>query len=89
MLYLQEEGPASKSEIVRHLITWEYNSHPGEVSNKAAQRVKIDLHHKLLPQLKDAKLIEYNKQSEMVVIRDLPELAELCLDHCESADLPS
>jgi DNA-binding transcriptional ArsR family regulator len=89
MLYLQEEDSASKSEIVHHLITWKYDSHPDEVSDKAVKRVRIDLHHKHLPKLEDAGLIEYDRRSEMVLVRDLPELAELCLDHCESADLPS
>jgi hypothetical protein len=35
------------------------------------------------------KIVGYDRRSEMVLVRDLPELAELCLDHCESADLPS
>ncbi|ELY56263.1 hypothetical protein C491_14987 [Natronococcus amylolyticus DSM 10524] len=89
MLYLQQEGPASKSEIAHQLITWKYDSHSDEISDKAVKRVKMNLHHKHLPELKDAGLVEYDRRSEMVLVRDLPELAELCLDHCESADLPS
>lgn len=87
--YLQSEGPASKGEIADQLVTWKCDSHPDEASDEVIERVKMNLHHKHLPRLKDAELIEYDRRSEMVLIRDLPELAELCLDHCESADLPS
>lgn len=89
ILYLQEAGPASKSEIAHQLMTWKCDSHPDEASEKAVKRVKINLHHKHLPELKDAGLIECDRRSEMVLVRDLPELAALCLDHCESADSPS
>ena len=87
--YLQNEGPASKSEISHQLVAWEHDSPPSEVSDNAVKKVKVDLHHKHLPELKDAGLVEYDRRSEMVLVRDLPELAELCLDHCESVDLPS
>ncbi|NKE38063.1 helix-turn-helix transcriptional regulator [Natronococcus sp. JC468] len=87
--YLRDEGPAPKSEISHQLVAWEYDSKPSEVPDKAVERVKINLYHIHLPELKDAGLIEYDRRSETVLVRDLPELAELCLDHCESADLPS
>jgi DNA-binding transcriptional ArsR family regulator len=85
--YLRNEGAASKREISHQLIVWEYDSEPSEVPDNVVERVKVDLHHKHLPELKDAGLIEYDRRSEMVLVRDLPELAELCLDHCKSADL--
>ena len=87
--HLQEEGPASQSEIAHQLVRWNYDSPPDEVSDKAVERIKINLHHEHLPQLEDAGLIEYDRRSKMLLVRDLPELAEVCLDHCESADLPS
>ncbi|MDG5821910.1 winged helix-turn-helix domain-containing protein [Natronococcus sp. A-GB7] len=87
--HLQEEGSASQSEIAHQLVRWNYDSPPDEVSDKAVERIKINLHHEHLPQLEDAGLIEYDRRSKMLLVRDLPELAEVCLDHCESVDLPS
>ncbi|MDG5818311.1 hypothetical protein QA609_05785, partial [Natronococcus sp. A-GB7] len=87
--HLRYEGATDKSELIHKLVTWKYGSQPGEVSDEVVERVTLNLHHKHLPQLKDAKLIEYDRRSEKVVVRNLPELAELCLEHCESADLPS
>jgi hypothetical protein len=51
--------------------------------------IESNLHHKHLPQLKDARLIEYDERSEKLLVRNLPELAELNLDHCAAADIPS
>lgn len=87
--YLQDEGPASKSEICHQLVAWEYDSEASEIPDQVVERVKMNLHHKHLPELKNTGLIEYDRRSKMVLVRDLPELAELCLEHCESADLSS
>jgi DNA-binding transcriptional ArsR family regulator len=87
--YVQEEGPTSQNEVARQLAAWKYDSLPDEVADKAVERMKIDLHHKHLPQLKDARLIEYDERSEKLLVRNLPELAKLNLNHCAAADIPS
>jgi hypothetical protein len=89
LLYVQEEGPTSQNEVAHQLAAWKYDSSPDEVADEAIERVKVDLYHKHLPQLKDARLIEYDERSEKLLVRNLPELAELNLNHCATADIPS
>lgn len=89
ILYLQEEGPASQNEIAQQLVTWKHGRPYDEVSDTAIERVKIELHHKHLPQLEDAGLIEYDRRSKTLLVSHLPELAESCVDHTVSADIPS
>jgi DNA-binding transcriptional ArsR family regulator len=84
---LQKNGPVSQREVAHQLVAWEYDSTPEAVPDKAVEKVEIALHHNHLPKLEDAKLIEYDRRSKTLLVRDLPELAELCIDHCESADL--
>jgi DNA-binding transcriptional ArsR family regulator len=87
--YVREEGPTSQNKIAYRLATWKHDSSPDEVADKAVERIESNLHHKHLPQLKDARLIEYDERSEKLLVRNLPELAELNLDHCAAADIPS
>ncbi|WP_293028171.1 hypothetical protein [Natronococcus sp.] len=87
--YLLEVDSASRDEVVHHLIAWNRDSPPDEVSDKAVERLKVELHHNHLPQLEDSQLIEYDRRSEELLVRDLPELAEQCLEHCKTADTPT
>jgi DNA-binding transcriptional ArsR family regulator len=87
--YLQEVDSASRDEVVHHLIAWKRDSPPDDVSDEAVERLKIELHHNHLPRLEESRLIEYDRRSEELLARDLPELAEQCLEHCETADIPT
>jgi hypothetical protein len=89
LLYVREEGPTSQNEVVHQLTAWKHDNPPDEVMDKAVERIESNLHHKHLPQLKDAQLIEYDERSEKLLVRNLPELAELTLNHCATADIPS
>jgi DNA-binding transcriptional ArsR family regulator len=84
---LQKNGPVSQKEVAHQLVAWKYDSTSEAVSDKAVEKAEIALHHNHLPKLEDANLIEYDRRSKTLLVRDLPELAELCLDHCESVDL--
>jgi DNA-binding transcriptional ArsR family regulator len=84
--YLQEVDSASRDEVVHHLIAWKRDSPPDDVSDEAVERLKIELHHNHLPRLEESRLVEYDRRTEELLVRDLPELAEQCLEHCETAD---
>ena len=87
--YLLEVDSASRDEVADRLIEWKYDSPPDDGSDEAVERLKVELHHNHLPQLEDSRLIEYDRRSEELLVRDLPELAEQCLEHCETADTPT
>jgi DNA-binding transcriptional ArsR family regulator len=87
--YVQEEGPTSQNEVAHQLAAWKQDSPPDEVADEVVEKVKVDLYHKHLPKLKDAQLIEYDERSEKLLVRNLPELAEINLNHCAAADIPS
>jgi DNA-binding transcriptional ArsR family regulator len=89
LYYLQETDSASQDEVADRLIAWKYDSPPDDDSDEAIERLKIELHHNHLPRLEELRLIEYDRRTEELLVRDLPELAEQCLEHCKSADLPS
>ncbi|MDG5759383.1 hypothetical protein QA600_08515 [Natronococcus sp. A-GB1] len=87
--YLREVDSASRDEVADRLIAWKHDSPPDDVSDETVERLKVELHHNHLPQLEGSQLIEYDRRSEELLVRDLPELAEQCLEHCETADLSS
>jgi hypothetical protein len=89
LCHLQEVDSASQNEVVDQLIAWKRDSPPDNDSDEAIQRLKIALHHTHLPQFGESRLIEYDRRTEVLLARDLPELAEQCLEHCKPADLSS
>lgn len=70
------DTPASRETLAKHLAAWEAEMNVGSVSAEERERIHVVLHHKHLPQLVDAGLIEYDQQDLVV---DLTEYAEKLL----------
>jgi DNA-binding transcriptional ArsR family regulator len=87
--YLLEVDSASRNEVAHRLTAWKRDSPPDDVSDEAVERLKIELHHNHLPRLEESRLVEYDRRTEELLVRDLPEPAKQCLEHCRPADLPS
>ncbi|MDG5759035.1 hypothetical protein QA600_06745 [Natronococcus sp. A-GB1] len=84
--YVREQGPTSRTDAARQLAAWKNDTSPATLSDEAVERAEIALHHKHLPALEDARLVEYDSRSETLLVRDLPELAERCLECCGLAE---
>lgn len=60
--------------------------HESSAGRSDRERVAIDLHHRHLPKLAEAGLIDYDERSATVVYRGDP-LLESCLDHVAYREL--
>lgn len=88
LYYLRDEKQASLAEIAKQIVAWEREASVDTVSDKTPEKIKVQLYHSHLPKLREASIVEYDDRSKQLVLRDSPELVELCLDHCAEHDLP-
>ncbi|WP_436343976.1 DUF7344 domain-containing protein [Natronorubrum sp. FCH18a] len=88
LYYLQDENQASLTAIAQQIAAWEHKCSVDDISEETTATYKIRLYHNHLPKLREAKIVEYDARSKMVVFRGAPDLVEMCLDHCASQDLP-
>lgn len=82
LYYLQEGKRASLDEIAERIAAWEHDRSVDEVSDDTRAEIEIALYHNHLPQLREAGMIDYNGDSEMVVFQEPTEIVELCLEQC-------
>lgn len=85
---LQDDERASLTDIAQQVAAWKQECPPEDVSEKSIAEFKIQLYHCHLPKLQEADIVEYDMRTEMVVFRAPHDLVEMCLEYCESHDLP-
>ncbi|WP_222913955.1 hypothetical protein [Natrinema sp. SYSU A 869] len=56
--------------------------------DEAIEEYKVMLFHHHLPKLREARLVEYDERSQQLLLRECPDLVEVCLEHCQEQDLP-
>lgn len=59
----EEEAPIRLESLAEHLVDWEMRTSSGD-----RERMHVLLHHKHLPQLVDAGLVEYDQAERMVAL---------------------
>ncbi|AGB38788.1 DUF7344 domain-containing protein [Natronococcus occultus] len=89
LYYLRNEAQASVTDITRQIIAWEHGVPAEDVPDEVGAEIETLLVHSHLPQLRNARLVDYDQRSEQLVRRDLPELVESCLEHCAAHELPT
>lgn len=87
--YLQTERRASLTEIATQLAAREHEIPSAAMADEDRDDPKTRLYHDHLPTLHEMRLIEYDRRSETIVVRDPPALVDRCLEHCAPADLPT
>lgn len=78
--YLQEEQRASLTVLAEQLAAWERDRPVDEVTNDTRSEMEIALYHRHLPQLREADMIDYDEDSEMVVFQEPSEVTEHFLE---------
>lgn len=85
---LQDKEQASVTDVATQIAAWEYDTSPDDIPDKAIKELKVTLFHQHLPKLREARLVEYDDRSQQLLLRDCPDLAEICLERCQEQDLP-
>lgn len=79
--YLREHGSATKSELVDVLTGWAATDREERATTHTDwSRMQTRLHHIHLPKLEDHELVEYDSQTDVIQLTDLPSWVERCLD---------
>lgn len=73
LYHLDEEDPCSLDGAARRVAAWEHGCDPDDVPDDIYDRVKLDLYHTHLPKLADLNVLDYDKRSEAIRLRDPPE----------------
>lgn len=88
-MHSSDEDVFDLDHIVQMIVSQENES--SEISDKLRERVKIDLHHRHLPKLDDAGLVEYDPRNSDVRYRgttdsDITDVSKLLNSTEESVD---
>ncbi len=72
LFYVAEsDSPVPRERLAEHLTTWMTESYDGPVSEAEYEQTHaLVLHHKHLPQLTDAGLIEYDQRNMTVALTE-------------------
>lgn len=80
LLYVSDaNATVSRDALADHLADWNSDADDGSTPDEERERMRILLHHKHLPQLTDAGLLEYDQHDEAV---ELTGYAEKLLSNC-------
>ncbi|NUB89966.1 helix-turn-helix transcriptional regulator [Haloterrigena sp. SYSU A121-1] len=86
--HLREEQCVSLGAIARQIAAWE-RAYRAEIdSENLIDRIETELIHMHLPKLREVNLVEYDRQSSIVVYRDPPAIVSALLDLCTDRDIP-
>lgn len=74
LLHVSDANAAvSRDALADHLADWDSEAGEGSASDEERERMRILLHHKHLPQLAGAGLVEYDQRDETVGLTDYAE----------------
>lgn len=74
LLHVSDANAAvSRDALAEHLADWDSAAGERSASDEERERMRILLHHKHLPQLADAGLVEYDQRDETVGLTDYAE----------------
>lgn len=86
--HLREEQCATLGAIARQIAAWERAYRSETDPEELVDRIEIELLHTHLPRLREVNLVEYDRQSSIVVYRDPPAIVSALLDLCTDRDIP-
>lgn len=86
--HLREERCATLGAIARQIAAWERAYRSETDPEELVDRIEIELLHTHLPRLREVNLVEYDRQSSIVVYRDPPAIVSALLDLCTDRDIP-
>ncbi|MFC6905895.1 DUF7344 domain-containing protein [Halalkalicoccus tibetensis] len=69
----------SRNALADHLADWDLEADDGSVSDEDRERMRVLLHHKHLPQLVGADLVEYDQEDGTIELTEYGrKLASTC-----------
>lgn len=73
---LQDEDHVERPELARRVVARELGCDVDDVASEALERIEISLHHRELPQLHEAKLLQYDERQGDVSVSQYFDLVE-------------
>lgn len=86
LYYLQEEDSCDLDDAAQHVAAWEQGCDLSDVPPKIHDRIQMELYHIHLPKLEQLNIIDYDKRSGGIRLRDPPDKLDAFLELARAED---